>query len=63
MVRCECDRMVDTDYDVEGLFEDTKPWRFWCASCIENAVKSDNKALLVALKAQEPDRYKELHDD
>lgn len=61
MMRCDgCDAIVNTDDDVEGLFEDTNPWRFWCCRCVENG---NNEALLVALKTQEPERYKELFDE
>jgi len=62
MMRCQCDRIVDTDYDVEGLFEDASPFRFWCSRCVEDAVKNDDKELLAALQKQEPETYKEMTD-
>ncbi len=36
MMRCDgCDRITDTDYDVEGIFEDAKPYRYFCSACVD----------------------------
>lgn len=57
-IRCDgCDRIVDTDHDVEGVWEDSKPFRFWCSSCLGDL---NNTAMLAALKAQDPEMYAEL---
>ena len=61
MMRCDgCGAMTDTDYTVEGLFEDAMPWRYWCPHCVENAAKNSHEAILGALKIQEPERYEEM---
>lgn len=58
IMRCDgCDGIIDTDDDVEGIFEDARPFRFWCSGCVE---RGNDEALLAALKTQEPERYKEL---
>ena len=30
-----CDRLVDTDYDVEGAYEQQSPFRYKCKTCLE----------------------------
>lgn len=58
MMMCSgCDAFIDTDYDVEGLYEDASPFRFWCSFCTE---RTDNEAMLIAMEIQEPERYAEL---
>lgn len=58
MMHCSaCDRIKDTDDDLDGLWEDPSPFRWWCTACVE---RGDDEALLVALKAQEPERYREI---
>ena len=61
VMRCDrCDHFTDTDEDVEGLFEDAAPFRYWCSNCIEFG---DSTAMFAALKKQEPDRYAEIFTD
>jgi hypothetical protein len=37
MMRCAwCSNFIDTDYDSEGWFEDVSPFRYKCASCLED---------------------------
>jgi hypothetical protein len=65
IMRCDgCDDMVDTDYNVEGLFEDAKPYRFWCESCVMDAFSRLDKdcPIVAAVKVQDPEAYSELMD-
>lgn len=58
MMRCDgCDGIIDTDSDVEGIWEDENPFRFWCSNCVERA---SNPNMLRALAMQEPERYAEI---
>lgn len=60
MMMCSsCDEMTDTDEDVEGVFEDATPFRYWCSSCADITFDGD-PAILAAIKAQDLDRYDEL---
>ena len=36
----KCDRYVDTDYDVEGDFDD-KTFEYTCSTCLEEEEESD----------------------
>lgn len=63
MMLCNgCDHIRDTDEDLDGLWEETKPSeggknRWWCTQCVEDLHDRD---MLLTLKKQEPERYKEL---
>lgn len=61
MVCTGCDRYVDTDFDVEGVWED-RGVGFWCAHCLEGAVSNpqDNERIMEALKHQDPTTYAEV---
>lgn len=60
MMFCKgCDALVDTDHDVEGLFEDDAPFRWWCSQCVADA---NDTAMLTALEKQNPELYRELTD-
>lgn len=60
-IRCDqCESIIDTDYNVEGVWEDKSPFRYWCWNCAERAIKDENKALLAALEVQDPETYKDL---
>jgi len=55
VVHCDgCDNYIDTDFDVEGVFENTSPFAYWCSSCIETG---EGDAMLAALLAERPDQY------
>ena len=56
MIRCSgCDRILDAkDEGLEGVYEDAKPYRYWCPDCLTEP------DALKALKIQDPDRYIEL---
>jgi hypothetical protein len=35
MIRCDgCDGLIDTDYNVDGVYETGKPFRYFCEACI-----------------------------
>ncbi len=58
VMRCDgCDNFIDTDFSVEGVWENVSPFRFWCASCSED---STNLAMVAALKEQDPQMYADL---
>lgn len=42
MLCSRCDCLVDTDTNVEGVFEDTKPFRYWCPYCVDKAIESED---------------------
>ncbi len=62
MVCTGCDRYVDTDFDCEGVWENSSPFRFWCERCVENraADPKPGDACLAAFKEQDPSGYAEL---
>jgi len=66
MMRCNgCDNYIDTDEDVEGVWEDGAPHRYWCGTCVEGAVeaKADNCPILAAYKKQDPQAYADAMDE
>lgn len=57
VMRCDgCDDYVDTDYNVEGIFEDAKPYRYYCGNCIDR----QHATAMDVIRIQDPDLYKEL---
>ena len=59
MIRCNgCDRVLDAKEEgLEGVYEDAKPWRYWCPDCVTEP------DALNALKVQDLQRYLELTGD
>ena len=63
-MRCDgCDAFIDTD-EGTGLFEDAKPYRFWCDDCVMDAFSRLDKdcPIVAAVKVQDPEAYSELTD-
>jgi hypothetical protein len=61
-MRCDgCDGFIDTD-EGTGLFENAKPYRFWCDDCVMTAFDhmAANCPIVAAVKVQNPDAYAEL---
>lgn len=60
-----CDNYIDTDFDVEGVWEDGGTHRFWCSRCLERAIeaKEPDCEILAAYKKQDPAGYAEAMDD
>lgn len=62
IMRCDgCDGFINTD-EGTGLFEDAKPYRFWCDECVLNAFESQdaNHTIVAVVKKQDPEAYAEL---
>lgn len=59
-----CGQFVDTDFNVEGVFEAVKPWKYYCGSCVERAFEDGETAetdrALAAYKADAPAEYDEM---
>lgn len=64
VMRCECDRYIDTDFDCEGVWEDGGQHRYWCGVCVERAIEggevAETNPTLAALRKQDPAEYAEL---
>lgn len=66
MILCTaCDNHIDTDDDVEGVFEDTTPFRFWCSGCLQRKIEANEPgcACLAAYKKQDPAAYAEMMEE
>jgi hypothetical protein len=67
VMRCECDRYIDTDFDCEGVWEDGGQHRYWCGLCVESAIESGETAetneVLAAFQRQSPTEYAEVITD
>ncbi len=58
VMRCDgCDNFIDTDFSVEGVWEDEAPFRFWCSRCLETC---DDPAMWRALEKQDDITFNEL---
>lgn len=64
MMACSgCSRYVDTDENVEGVWED-KGTRYWCDRCLEEAAEEADpeNVILANFKVQDPAGYADIMD-
>jgi len=63
IMRCECDRYIDTDFDCEGVWEHNGT-RFWCDECVQKSIDSgetaETDACMASFQKQSPEEYAEI---